>query len=208
MLLSNAASAQVYLGPKVGVTMSTLFLQENRNDVFNPKIVDQTKLGFTGGAVVQFYAKPHVGIQAEVNFIQKGWTELLDTVNTFSTTLNYLELPIMTHMYVGKKKTRWFVKVGPSIGLLLGYKESDFDSELEDQITYRMTDENRKNFMVGIQGGGGINRLTPVGRFQVDFTYGLSFSNIFRGSSSEMVPDRSLPSFVAFTLTWFKKMKD
>ena len=141
--------------------------------------------------------------------VQKGWTEILDTAaNTFSTTLNYLEFPVMTHLYLGKGKTRWFLNLGPNIGLLLNYSESDFDPELEDLITYRMTEENHKNFSVGIQGGAGINRRTPYGHFQFDFTYSLSFSNIFRNPGAPGVPDRSLPSYMGLTIAWMKEMKE
>jgi len=200
--------AQIYMGGKFGLTSSTLYLQEDRNDVFDPGISDEVKLGFTGGVVVQYFAQPHAGIQAELNFVQKGWTELLDTTNTFSTTLNYLELPVMTHLYIGKGKTRWFVNVGPSIALLLGYSESDFDPELEDDISYRLTEENRKNFSVGIQAGGGINRRTSIGHLQVDFVYSLSFSNIFKNPGAPGVPDRSLPTYVGITIGWLKELQE
>ena len=206
LFLASTSHGQVYLGGKAGVSLSSLFVQENRNDIFNPAINDEIKLGFVGGVMVQFFAQPHTGIQAELNLVQKGWTELLDTVNTFSTTLNYLELPVMTHLYVGKGKTRWHFLVGPSIGYLLSYSESDFDPELEDRITYRMTEENRKNFTVGIQGGTGLNRRFKFGHLQFDFIYSLSFSNIFRNPGDPNVPDRSLPSYVGLSLAWMKEV--
>lgn len=208
LTLSQRGLCQIYVGGKGGLTFSTLNLAEHRSDLFNPRINDEAKLGFTGGAVVQFFAQPHAGLQAELNFVQKGWTELLDTINTFSTTLNYIELPVMTHLSLGKGKTGWFLNVGPSIGLLLSYSESDFDPELEDLISYRMTEGNRKNFSVGIQGGAGINRLTPIGHLQFDFTYSLSFSNIFSNPRGVGVPDQSLPSYMGLTIGWLKQVKE
>ena len=209
LTLSQSVLSQIYLGGKAGASFSTLYLQEHRSDVFNPRINDQAKLGFLGGVMVQFFAQPHAGIQAELNLVQKGWTEVLDTANnTFSTTLNYLELPVMTHLYLGKGKTRWFLNIGPNIGLLLSYSESDIDPELEDLISFRMTDENRKNFSVGIQGGAGINRRTPIGHLQFDFTYSLSFSNIFSNPGGIGVPDRSLPSYMGLTIAWLKEMRE
>ncbi len=208
MMMGQSCLSQIYLGAKAGASFSTLLLQEHRNDLFNPRLNDETKLGFIVGGIVQFFAQPHAGLQAELNLVQKGWTELLDTTSTFSTTLNYLEFPVMTHFYLGKGKTRWHINLGPSIGLLLGYSESEFDPELEDAISFRMTEENRKNFSVGIQGGGGINRRTPYGHFQLDFTYSLSFSNIFQNPGGVRVPDRSLPSYMGLTLAWMKEMKE
>lgn len=69
------------------------------------------KTGFTGGLAVNFKTGLHWGIQPGLSFVQKGGVETESNSNIkYSTTLNYLELPVnMTY----SKHDRWFFGFGP-----------------------------------------------------------------------------------------------
>jgi len=77
-------------------------------------------MGIHGGMAVKYISEKHLGLIAEVNYSQRGWTEEFDPTDGFSYNrrLNYLELPIMTHIYFGNK-IRFIVNIGPQISFLL-----------------------------------------------------------------------------------------
>jgi len=115
--VSSALSAQVrldkpemYVGASVGVTESMV--------MFNPAILQDYLMGFNGGFVFRYIAEKNVGMQAELNFSQRGWVE---KSGLYSRQLNYIELPFMTHIYVGKKN-RVFLNFGPKISYLISEK--------------------------------------------------------------------------------------
>jgi len=57
-------------------------------------------------------------MQAELNFSQRGWKE---SSGLYSRQLNYIELPFMTHIYIGNKN-RVFFNLGPKISYLISEK--------------------------------------------------------------------------------------
>ena len=115
--VSSTLSAQVrldkpemYLGASLGVTESMV--------LFNPAIVQGYLMGYNGGIVFRYIAEKNVGMQAELNFSQRGWVE---KSGLYTRQLNYIELPFMTHIYVGKKN-RFFFNLGPKISYLISEK--------------------------------------------------------------------------------------
>ena len=101
---------EMYIGANLGVTESMIN--------FSPAIPQGFLMGFNGGIVFRYIAEKNVGIQAELNFSQRGWTE---SSGLYSRQLNYIELPFMTHIYVGRKN-RFFFNLGPKISYLISEK--------------------------------------------------------------------------------------
>ena len=66
------------------------------------------KLGFNGGATIRWNTEPNLGIQAELNFTQHGWEEKFEEKPQYkySRTVNYMELPFLTHIHFGSKRVR------------------------------------------------------------------------------------------------------
>ena len=69
------------------------------------------KLGFNGGATIRWNTEPNLGIQAELNFTQHGWEEKFEEKPQYkySRTVNYMELPFLTHIHFGSKRVRVFM---------------------------------------------------------------------------------------------------
>ena len=102
---------EIYVGPTFGVTGSMV--------MFNPSVGQTYLQGYNGGVVFRFIAEKNVGIQAELNYSQRGWKE---SNGLYTRQLNYIELPFMTHLYFGKK-SRFFFNLGPKISYLISEKE-------------------------------------------------------------------------------------
>jgi hypothetical protein len=105
---------------------------------FSPQIKQNTLNGMVGGLTIRYmsekYFKMMCGLQLEVNYSQRGWNENIEdgSGNTYSRTMNYLEVPFMAHLAFGKdSRTRglqFFVNLGPEISYFLSDTEKMSDN--------------------------------------------------------------------------------
>ncbi len=98
---------EVYLGLNGGMTASMLY--------FNPTVSQSFLKGYNGGLVFRYIGKKSLGVQAELNYSQRGWQE---SDGLYTRQLNYIELPFMTHFNFGNQ-FRYFFNIGPKISYLL-----------------------------------------------------------------------------------------
>ena len=157
---------------KLGIKGGTSFSQVS----FDPSIDQTFTRGIVGGVVLQYLDQERLGIQLELNYVQKGWTEQLDTITTFRRNLNYLELPLMTHITLGKNNSKFIIHLGPSISYLLSNTDSISLVNESDTLSYYQKNLNKLDY--GLTLGIGFARETAIGTFQLEgrFTYG--FSNV------------------------------
>lgn len=104
----------LYIGAKGGITESQVR--------FYPNIPQEFLMGNTGGLFFRMISEPHIGIQVEVNYIQKGWQEkplISDPTKSYFHQLDYIDIPVMTHVNFGKKAFRIILNLGPSISFLM-----------------------------------------------------------------------------------------
>lgn len=112
--------SKVEIGARGGVTLS--------NVMFKPAIISKFGMGYTAGVTFRYSEENHFGLIAEINLVQRGWAEKFeDLPYNYQRVLNYVELPIMSHIYFGKRG-RFFINAGPEIAYYLGDKiKSNFD---------------------------------------------------------------------------------
>ena len=126
---------------------------------FNPKIklntLNTMSMGVTMRYMSEKYFKMMCGVQMEINYSQRGWDEKIedDSGNSYSRTMNYLEIPFMAHLAFGKDALNRGVKVffnaGPQIGFFLGDNEKinwttsttrpEHGKEVENKFDYGIT---------------------------------------------------------------------
>lgn len=200
---------------KIGVGAGAVFSQVD----FVPKIAQSTTQGISAGISAKFISEKHLGVLAELNYTQRGWTEdfsddpKLNPDHAYNRTLNYIELPLLTHIYFGDK-VRFIINIGPQVSYMLGDKGS-MNDVLSDYIDGELVkDPNRPigvqykpidtNFDYGLLGGLGIEFNTPVGSFDLQGRYyfglGDSFDNT-RSSSSNF--SRSAHRYFGGKLTYY-----
>jgi len=104
---------EYYIGAKGGMVFSRV--------KFKPNVDQNFYTGNSGGLVLRMISEPHVGIQLEFNYLQKGWAEkpLAGATQNYFHRLTYLDIPIMTHANLGNNKYRFTLNIGPTIALLL-----------------------------------------------------------------------------------------
>ncbi len=178
MLLCQEALAQFSVGAKFGYSGSyvynaTLDRRQEVNDGFT--------IGNTGGIIVQYITEKNFGLQMEVNYSQKGWVEDIDTVtNLFTTTLNYIDIPVMGHAYLGNKNVRYFINAGFFIDYLLSYNEKKEGSFSLDELTIRYNESRDNKLDAGIRGSIGVEILTKIGMFQLEGGYNFGIGSVIK----------------------------
>jgi len=103
---------ELYIGVKGGMTFSKVR--------FYPNIIESFQEGKSGGIMFRLISEPHIGFQIEVNYAQKGWKE---DSTSYSRTLNYVSIPIMTHVNFGSKAFRVTLNLGPEVAFMISDQE-------------------------------------------------------------------------------------
>ncbi len=169
------------------------------------------QLGMKGGVTVRYISMKHFGVQLEVNWMQGGWKEdsIIGLQNAkISRRLNYIEIPLLAHIYFGKK-VRFFVNLGPKLGILATYGElkSNLSSGQLGQVLKpddpRIHDIGHNSFDYGLSAGGGFD--FQIGRLHtiVEGRYTFGFGDVYSNSKNDVYQhsnNQNLALTVAFLL--------
>ena len=149
------------------------------------------KLGFNGGATIRWNTEPNLGIQAELNFTQHGWEEKFEEKPQYkySRTVNYMELPFLTHIHFGSKRVRVFVNLGPKIGYALSEStESNLNGDENPNVepSGRTTYIGSPNEVrLGALWRTGIELRTGIGSFLLEGRYYYALGDMFNSRKGE-----------------------
>lgn len=214
LFFSQTAAAQTHyasnvaVGVKGGADLSRMF--------FNPSVKQGFKPGAMAGVMFRYIEENHFGLIAELNFVQRGWKENFEEAPfSYSRTMNYLMLPVMAHIYFGRRG-RFFVNAGPEIGLRLSdsYK-ADFDvtkaPDIEGFPKYHTTEQYSEpikqrvdyGICAGLGGEFSVNRRNSLA-LEVRFYYGLG--NLFSSARKDFF-NASNSMNLEFTLGYWFRVK-
>lgn len=169
-------------------------------------------IGYTGGLSVQYYAQPNFSLQFGINYTEKGWQQnFLDTLGNevresdslfYRQQLNYIDVPIMAHGYVGQKNVRIYLEAGFFLSYLLSHSSEREASITDEQIAYRYQEGRDNRFNIGIAAGGGFEIVTAVGMFQLGGRYSLGFTSVLDKNITQ-VPNPLLMNSIMITLGYY-----
>jgi len=200
-------SSNVAIGAKGGVDFSRVF--------FSPAVQQKMTMGITGGVMVRYIEENHFGLIAELNYVQRGWQEdFEDAPYNYTRTLNYVELPVMAHIYFGRRG-RFFFNAGPQVALYLGDKTTaNFDpmqmTTLPDfpavnRMNEQMLMKVNQKFDYGISAGLGaefnVDKRNSIA-VEARFYYGLG--NVFSAKRSDTYSASNQMSISATIGYWFR----
>lgn len=181
---------------------------------FTPSIplgtLSSPSMGLTARYITERYFKMICGIQAELNYSQRGWKEDITdgSGDTYSRTLTYVEIPLLAHLAFGKsqgKGARFIVNLGPQIGFLIGDKEKRSatwnTSNRTNGIVEQYGKDAERKFDYGLVGGMGVELRTGVGNFIVEGRYYYGLSDIFNNSAANYF-SRSANQYMGVRLTY------
>ncbi len=171
----------------VGVTGGASFSSVN----FIPKVYQGMLQGYTGGLVLRWTTENHLGLQLEVNYMQQGWSEDFpdheEAGYIYNRTANYVEMPFLTHIYMGGKRVRFYINAGPKIGYMLS---ESTESNLGDAEPNRINDQHgmpiKNKFDWGLCGGPGIELRTGAGTFLIEGRFYYALGDLFGNLKSDI----------------------
>ena len=182
---------------------------------FSPNIKQQTMNTICGGFTIRYmsekYFKMLCGLQMEINYSMRGWKELIEdgSNNTYQRDMNYIEIPLLTHLAFGKdsrtKGAQFFVNLGPQIGFLIGDTEKKSDNwdttNRPGGVTAQYDKAIDKKFDYGITAGAGVEINTKAGHFLVEGRYYMGLMDFFNNSKKDFF-GRSAHSLIAIKATY------
>ncbi|MCX2739432.1 porin family protein [Pontibacter anaerobius] len=170
-VLTGSAQAQdpVKLPPALGVKGGVNYSRF----AFTPDVDQQLLLGYTGGLVFKHFSTPNIGIQVELNYVQGGWKAIQNQDSSYTRSLDYIELPFLTHVALGDRNTRFILNLGPYVSYQLRDNGTDAPAgETPTGYQYKSIDNE---FVYGLGFGIGMMQKTAMGTLQLEgrFTHGL-----------------------------------
>ncbi|HEX8529368.1 MAG TPA: porin family protein [Cytophagales bacterium] len=116
---AGLAQELVTAGPKAGVNLSTLAGKDADNATVAPR--------FVGGLFVSVKPSRRLGLQAEVNYNQKGAKVRTGILTTTQLQLAYVEVPVLARfVFAGRAASRAlpYLSTGPSFNVLLNARNA------------------------------------------------------------------------------------
>lgn len=198
-------SAEWNVGINTGVNLSDVD--------FMPRIKTKGMTTGTIGISVRYISEKNLGLLGELNYSRQGFTQDFsdaDLPYTYSRDINYLELPLLSHIYFGNK-TRFFVNIGPKIAFQISSKET-MNGELitlienNQQNTLSVYEhlgaEIDKKIDYGLLAGLGIECRSKIGLFSLEGRYYLGLGDIFNNSRSDVF-SRSAHRVLSIKINYF-----
>ncbi|MBO7579783.1 MAG: PorT family protein [Prevotella sp.] len=200
---------------------------------FVPKVNQTFHGGYTGGLsfryVCEKYFNSICSIYAELNYAQMGWKEdILDRedqpvineetqqAESYSRTLNYVQLPIFARLGWGseQKGVQFFFQAGPQLGYYLSDKVTK-NFELDKRNSWkRANDEVHQDTMAvennldyGIAAGIGMEYSFPkLGHLMLEARYYYGLGNIYKDTKRDYF-GKSNNSSIIVKLTYLFDLK-
>jgi hypothetical protein len=172
--------AQFSVGLQGGANLSKMDFTNNQS--YRLTEIDH-KQGFIGGIVLQFLGEKHAGIQAEINYSQRGWIEN-DTTGTdhlkISNQMDYLEMPILTYITIGGGNLHGLFNIGPYVGYGLNRKitTQNLSTGASEEEDYVFSDNKDNQFDFGLMVGAGIEYKLKYGKVSAEARYTVGLGDI------------------------------
>lgn len=177
----------VSVGAHGGVAMSRMS--------FSPEVPQAWSMGPNIGLHARYAEERIVGIVGELNFVQRGWKESFDENPelSYTRTLTYITLPIMTHIYFGSDRFKFYFNLGPEFGFMIGNSiSSNFDYSSPGNLIeptrryHQMSMAVKNHFDYGITAGFGMEfYVNPRNSVSVEARFYYGLGNIFPSSKAD-----------------------
>lgn len=155
MLLVMASKAQFSLGVRENISTHGTYFEPPSLQVFQTSYIKSST-----GLVLSYVNMNNAGIQAEINYAQKGWREVDDSVpgSLFTRDINYLEIPILSHFEIGSGKVRSVISAGPYIAFKLSETSdsTNFSRLFKANQIYNHYEQEIRSVNMGIKVGLGL----------------------------------------------------
>lgn len=179
----------IAIGARAGMSMSQVS--------FSPSVKQLWNNGTAGAVTFRYSEEKIFGVIAELGWQTRGWKENFeDTPFSYSHSLTYLRLPLLTHIYFGAPRFKAFINLGPEFSYMVADKISaDFDYRnpasvpdfpIANRMTEQMATPIKNKFDYGIAGGAGFEfYISPRNSIVVEGRYYFGLGNIFPAAKAD-----------------------
>jgi len=196
---------ELYIGAHAGVMASSI--------TFKPTVkgIDllQSPLSINGGLVVRYAAHKVCALQLELNYMQRGWREVLPATATspavdYRRQLDYIQLPLFMHLAFGNK-FRGFLNIGPQIGYC--FRDTEYGTKNPLYTHHYLPIQ--QPFDWGLAGGLGMYyRTNKIGTFQLEARFNYSLGSVFNNRITDYFTSANPMNLsVNFAYLWEIKIK-
>ena len=165
---------ELYIGTNQGVALWP-------HVAFTPEVAQNFDLRYTGGLSLRYIIQKHFGLQVELNYAQRGWSSTNEAGDTYSRRFDYIELPLISHIYFGRKN-RFFINLGPKARYLLA--DTAGEPVEGGGVEQEKAVEHRFDYSV-FAGLGYEFNSKKAGSFQLEARYDCGLGNIFSDRRGE-----------------------
>lgn len=205
---------RISLGARGGVSMSRISL--------SPSVRQNWLMGTAGSVTFRYTEEKVFGLVAELGWNQRGWSENFSDPNSkeknplmYRRTLTYITLPVMTHIYFGTRRMKFFFNAGPEVSYMIGSGiSSNFDYEnptssphwpTRARMTEQLTMDISNRFDYGITAGlGGEFYLSPRNSLSLEARFYYGLGNIFPAKVSDTFSASRCMSLELTLGYWFR----
>lgn len=161
-------------------------------------------LSGNGGLVFRWNSHKSCGLQVELNYLPRGWQEQ-NSSGRYIHKLHYVEMPIMSHIFFGKKRGRGFINLGPQIGYCV-WDEGGVGDQLTPGGKQYEPIEKRFDWGVTLGIGGGY-RSRKAGMWEMEVRAGYSLGTLFGNRTTDYFKGMSSPLELSVNLAWLWEFK-
>lgn len=208
------------VGVGFGPTFTSVDFQSAMSKTF--RVNTKSEQQFFGGIALRYLSEKNLGFIVELNYSQQGWVQDFKEKDNpqyqgkgfeHSHKLNYFELPVLTHIYFGRK-VRFVINLGPKISYLASDSESMSKSLEEflasgeaniDMVTHQYYRKAERKIDYGLVGGLGLEFSTGIGSFLLEGRYAFGLGDIYSNSKADFF-SRSANRVISAKLTYYVKL--
>ena len=153
--------------------------------IFNPEVIESEHLyqkftvGGNGGVIFRYCGNKYCGFQIELDYLQRGWREKgSDSIGEvdYKRHLHYIELPFLTHIYIGNSRGKFMFNLGPQVGVCL-YDVSSGRKQVS--ITHQYAKIPHTIDWGVLAGMGMIYQTSNFHQLELEFRFSYSFGPLF-----------------------------
>ncbi|MCH5326205.1 MAG: PorT family protein [Duncaniella sp.] len=200
------------VGAKAGATLSRMS--------FSPEVHQKMVQGVTMGFTARYHEEKLFGLIGEINITQRGWREDFERDEApqfdYSRRLTYAQIPLLTHIYFGPERVKFFFNIGPEIGFMLSDKiTANFDYNNYGSLPdfpqgYRTNEQLKKaienKFDYGIAGGAGVEVfLNKRNSLLIEGRYYFGLGNVYHATKRDFFA-ASRTSSIEITVGYFFRL--
>ena len=174
--LSSLVEINAQQGFSIGIKAGTGFSQ-----YYFQKYIEQDFVQvFQGGLVISHLDKKNLGLHFEIIQTQKAWQEKFSETFKKRVVVDYIELPILSVIKLGKKKSGITINAG--LHFSIPYKIDSLiigDAMSADSSLINYGQAAYKKFDYGLNGGLGYQLCFGRNIFELQLMYSQGLQNIF-----------------------------